>query len=153
MNATATSTPAAPFEILLVEDEAGDAYLTAEALKHSPLPTQLHVVEDGVEAMNFLRQTGPYQGKPRPDLILLDLNLPRKDGREVLHEIKSDPALAAIPVVVLTTSKAAEDILRSYRLHANCYVTKPVDLEQFLSVIQAIQHFWLNIVQLPRRTP
>ena len=138
-----------PIEILLVEDEPGDVYLTTEALKSAKILNRLHVVEDGVEAMAFLRRSGRYQDRPRPDLILLDLNLPRKDGREVLAELKGDAALAEIPVVILTTSKADEDIIRSYQLHANCFVTKPVDLNQFFQVVQSIQHFWLTVVKLP----
>ena len=136
-------------EILLVEDEPGDAYLTSEALKAAKILNRVHLVEDGVEAMAFLHNEGAYADAPRPDLILLDLNLPRKDGRQVLAEIKNDPCLTAIPVVVLTTSSADEDVLRSYSLHANCYITKPVDLEQFMEVIQATQDFWLTIVRLP----
>ncbi|MCX6903167.1 MAG: response regulator [Verrucomicrobia bacterium] len=136
-------------EILLVEDEPGDVYLTTEALKTSKILNRLHVAEDGMEAMAFLRRTGPYQDAPRPDLILLDLNLPRKDGREVLAEIKRDPSLALIPVVVMTTSEADKDILHSYSLHANCYVTKPVDLNQFMEVVRATQEFWLTVVKLP----
>jgi len=142
-----TSTESA--DILLVEDEPGDAYLTMEALKSAKILNRVHVVEDGVEAMAFLRREGRYRNVPRPDLIFLDLNLPRKDGREVLSEIRSDPKLTAIPVVVLTTSKADEDIVRSYELHANCYVTKPVDLEQFMRVVHSIRDFWLTVVKLP----
>lgn len=140
---------AKPVEILLVEDEPGDVYLTQEALRTAKITNRVHVVEDGEEAIAFLRRTGAHADAPRPDLVLLDLNLPRKDGREVLAEVKGDPALAAIPVVVLTTSKADEDILRTYRLHANCYVTKPVDLDQFMAVIRTTQEFWLTIVRLP----
>jgi CheY-like chemotaxis protein len=136
-------------EILLVEDEPGDAYLTKEALRSAKIMNRVDVVEDGVEALAFLRRQAPYENAPRPDLIFLDLNLPRKDGREVLAEIKKDPQLASIPVVVLTTSKADEDIFRSYSLHANCFVTKPVDLNQFMSVIQATHEFWLTVVKLP----
>lgn len=138
-----------PVEILLVEDEPGDAYLTQEALKSAKILNRVHLVEDGVEALAFLKRAGGYASVPRPDLVLLDLNLPRKDGREVLAEIKQDPSLALIPVVVMTTSKADEDILRSYKLHANCYVNKPVDLSQFMTVIRATQEFWLTIVRLP----
>ena len=123
-------------EILLVEDNQADVVLTREALEHSKLANQLHVVEDGVEALAFLRREGDYGAVPRPDLVLLDLNLPRKDGREVLAEIKADPDLRRIPVVILTTSSAEEDILKTYDLHANCYITKPVDLDQFLKVVQ-----------------
>jgi CheY-like chemotaxis protein len=136
-------------EILLVEDNPGDVRLTQEALRESKLHNNLSVARDGVEALAFLRREGPYATAPRPDLILLDLNLPRKDGREVLAEIKSDPHLRAIPVVVLTTSQAEQDIAQSYNLHANCYVTKPVDLEQFITVVQSIEGFWFSIVTLP----
>ena len=138
-----------PIEILLVEDEPGDAYLTAEALKSAKILNRVHLVEDGTEAMAFLKREGSYADAPRPDLILLDLNLPRKDGRQVLAEIKNDPSLSAIPVVVLTTSSADEDVLRSYSLHANCYITKPVDLDQFMQVVRATQEFWLAVVKLP----
>lgn len=136
-------------EILLVEDNPGDVRLTQEALKEAKVRNSLHVVEDGVAAMDFLFRRGEYANAPRPDLILLDLNLPRKDGREVLEEIKQDSQLMRIPVVVLTTSRAEEDILRSYNLHANCYVTKPVDLEQFITIVKSIEDFWLTIVRLP----
>ncbi|MDE3075448.1 MAG: response regulator [Chloroflexota bacterium] len=138
-----------PVEVLLVEDNPGDVRLTIEALKDGKIRNNLHVASDGVEALEFLRSQGKYAGAERPDLILLDLNLPKKDGREVLAEIKEDAGLASIPVVILTTSKAEEDILRSYALQANCYVTKPVDLDQFLSVVKAIEHFWLSVVTLP----
>lgn len=143
-------TGARQIEILLIEDEPGDAYLTKEALRTGKNQNRVHVVEDGVEALAFLRRTGTYNSAPRPDLIFLDLNLPKMDGREVLANIKRDPQLISIPVVVLTTSKANEDVLRSYSLHANCYVSKPVDLDQFMSVIQATQNFWLNVVKLPQ---
>jgi chemotaxis family two-component system response regulator Rcp1 len=136
-------------EILLVEDNPGDVRLTKEALKEAKVGNNLHVAEDGVEAMRFLRREGEFSGAPRPDLILLDLNLPKKDGREVLEEIKADSSLKAIPVVVLTTSHAEEDIARSYNLHANCYVTKPVDLDQFMRIVKSIEDFWLTIVRLP----
>ena len=136
-------------EILLVEDNPGDIRLTKEALKEGKLLNKLYVAEDGVEALRFLRREGEYADAPRPDLILLDLNLPKMDGREVLEEIKSDGQLKLIPVVVLTTSKAEEDILKVYNLHANCYITKPVDLNQFLEVIKSIKDFWLAIVRLP----
>jgi two-component system, chemotaxis family, response regulator Rcp1 len=136
-------------EILLVEDNPGDARLTTEALRDAKVHNNLSIVADGLEAMAFLRREGKYGDAPRPDLILLDLNLPRKDGREVLAEIKRDDALRRIPVVVLTTSQAEEDILRAYNLSANCYITKPVDLDQFLKVVQSIQDFWLEIVKLP----
>jgi CheY-like chemotaxis protein len=138
-----------PIEILLVEDSPGDVRLTEEALKDGKVRNNLHVVSDGVEAERFLHRQDPFADAPRPDLILLDLNLPRKDGRELLGEIKTDPALRRIPVVVLTTSSAEEDILRSYDLHANSYITKPVDLDQFLNVIRQIEGFWLTVVQLP----
>lgn len=138
-------------EILLVEDSPSDADLTIEALGDAKILNNLSVVEDGAEAMAFLRREGKYQDAPRPDLILLDLNLPKKDGREVLAEVKSDPDLSTIPVVVLTTSSADEDILRSYQLHANCYVTKPVGFEEFMQIVQSIQMFWLAAVKLPPR--
>jgi CheY-like chemotaxis protein len=141
--------PAEAIDILLVEDSPADVDLTREALEDAKVRNTLHVVEDGVEALAFLRRDGQYAGAPRPDLILLDLNLPKKDGREVLAEIKADPTLRRIPVVILTTSEAEQDILRSYDLHANCYVTKPVDLEQFITVIRSIENFWLVIVKLP----
>jgi CheY-like chemotaxis protein len=136
-------------EILLVEDNPGDVRLTREALKEAKVGNNLHVVEDGVAAMSFLRREAEFSEVPRPDLILLDLNLPKKDGREVLEEIKADNSLKTIPVVVLTTSHAEEDIVRSYDLHANCYVTKPVDLDQFIHIVKSIEDFWLTIVRLP----
>ncbi len=136
-------------DILLVEDNDGDVRLTKEALKEGKVRNNLHVVMNGMEAMDFLHRTGKYRDVPRPDLILLDLNLPMKDGREVLSEIKADDILKRIPVVVLTTSKAEEDILKTYDLHANCYVTKPVDLEQFIHVVKTIEDFWLTVVKLP----
>jgi two-component system response regulator len=138
-----------PIEILLVEDNPGDARLAKEALKDSKLSNTLNIAEDGVEAMNFLHQTGKYSKMPRPDLIILDLNLPKKDGREVLSEIKTDDDLKRIPVVILTISKAEEDILKSYNLHANCFITKPLDLDQFMKVVKSIEDFWLTIVKLP----
>ena len=138
-----------PVEILLVEDNPGDERLTREALKEGKVYSNLHWVKDGVEAMEFLRRQGRYKDAPRPDIILLDLNLPKKDGREVLQEIKSSEELKRIPVVVLTTSKAEEDVLRTYNLHANCYVTKPVDLEKFIVVVKSIDIFWLTVVTLP----
>jgi len=141
-----------PIEILLVEDNPGDERLTREALKEGKVYHKLHWAKDGVEAMEFLQQKGKYKDAPRPDIILLDLNLPKKDGREVLQDIKSDENLRRIPVVVLTTSKAEEDVLRSYNLHANCYVTKPVDLEKFIVVVKSIDIFWLSVVALPLRT-
>jgi two-component system, chemotaxis family, response regulator Rcp1 len=136
-------------EILLVEDSPDDIVLTTEALKDGKVRNRVSVVEDGEEAMAFLRRQGGYAGAPRPDLILLDLNLPRKSGREVLAEIKQDPHLKRIPVVVMTTSSDEKDILQAYNCHANCYVTKPVDLDQFLGVIHSIEHFWLTVVKLP----
>jgi chemotaxis family two-component system response regulator Rcp1 len=136
-------------EILLVEDNPGDVRLTREALREGKVRNHLHVVPDGVEAMAFLRKDGKWSEAPRPDLVLLDLNLPKKSGREVLSEIKTAPGLMRIPVVVLTTSKAEEDVLRAYEYHANCYITKPVDLEQFLTVIRSIEDFWFTIVRLP----
>lgn len=139
----------APVEILLVEDNPGDVRLTKEALKEGKVYSNLHWAKDGVEALEFLRHQGKFAGVPRPDIILLDLNLPKKDGREVLSEIKNDENLKRIPVVILTTSKAEEDVLRSYQLHANCYVTKPVDLEKFIVVVQSIDMFWLSVVTLP----
>lgn len=142
-------TPSHSIEILLVEDNPGDVRLTLEALKEARIHNKIHVAANGVEAIAFLRRGRGYESAVRPDLILLDLNLPRKDGREVLQEIKTDPDLKRIPVVVLTTSKAEEDVIRSYSLHANCYITKPVDLDQFMRVVQSIQDFWLTIVRLP----
>ncbi|MDM8005246.1 MAG: response regulator [Phycisphaerae bacterium] len=140
---------AMPIEILLVEDSAADVRLTMEALKEAKVANRLTVVDDGVKAMDFLRRNGCYSDAPRPDLILLDLNLPCKDGREVLAEIKADLVLRRIPVVVLTTSSAQEDVLKAYDLHANCYITKPVDFRQFMVVVRAIEEFWLTIVKLP----
>src|ERR1041385_7455977 len=138
--------------ILLVEDNPGDVRLPMEALKEGKILNEVRVVEDGVEALDFLHRVGKYSDAPRPDLILLDLNLPKKDGREVLAEIKEDEILKKIPVVVLTTSAAERDILRAYNLHANCYITKPVDLEQFMRVVQSIEDFWLTIVKLPQES-
>jgi chemotaxis family two-component system response regulator Rcp1 len=140
---------AIPIEILLVEDSPGDVRLTREALRDAKVQNNLHVVSDGMEATSFLWRQGKHANAPRPDLILLDLNLPKKGGREVLEEIKVDPSMKSIPVVILTTSAAEEDILRSYQLHANCYITKPVDLDQFLKVVKTIDNFWLAIVKLP----
>ncbi|MEW6706906.1 MAG: response regulator [Pseudomonadota bacterium] len=136
-------------EILMVEDNPGDVRLTREALKDHKVWTRLHVVEDGVAALDFVFRRPPHENAPRPDLILLDLNLPRKDGREVLAAIKGDPGLKSIPVVILTTSQAEEDVVRAYRLSANCYVTKPVDFEQFTRIVRAIEQFWLTVVTLP----
>ncbi len=138
-----------PVDILLVEDNAGDVRLTREVLKDSKVRNNLIVANNGQEALACLRKQGKFTGTVRPDLILLDLNLPVKDGREVLAEIKGDPDLKRIPVVILTTSKAEEDILKTYNLHANCYVTKPVDLEQFVKVVKSLEDFWLAIVKLP----
>jgi chemotaxis family two-component system response regulator Rcp1 len=138
-----------PVEILLVEDNPGDVRLTQEALKESKVTNNLSVAEDGVEALAFLQREGKYADAPRPDLLLLDLNLPKKDGRELLEEIKADDNLKRIPVVVLTTSKAEEDILRMYNQHANCYITKPIDFDQFIDVVKSIEDFWLTIVKLP----
>jgi CheY-like chemotaxis protein len=137
-------------DVLLVEDDPGDVLMTREAFEHHKIRNKLHVVADGVEALQFLRREGPHAGAPRPGLVLLDLNLPRKDGREVLAEIKSDDSLRSIPVVVLTTSEAEEDILRSYDLHANAYVTKPVDFDRFIDVIRQIDDFFVTVVKLPR---
>jgi len=136
-------------DILLVEDNPGDARLTREALSMSKVRNTLHRVADGEEAMRFLRRQGSFATAPTPDLVLLDLNLPRRDGREVLEDIKSDPALRHIPVVILTSSQADEDIIRSYQLHANCFITKPVDLEQLTKVVQGIEQFWFTLVKLP----
>ena len=144
-------TPTSPIELLLVEDDPGDVLMTTEALEESKLLTSLHVVRDGEDAVAFLRQEGAHADAPRPDLILLDLNLPRLDGREVLAIIKADPDLRRIPVVVLTTSEAEEDVLRSYDLHANAYVTKPVDFEAFCGAIRQIDEFFLSVVRLPPR--
>ncbi len=138
-----------PIEILLVEDNAGDVLLATESLSTSKLVNRLHVARDGVEALEFLRQEGQFVHAPRPDLILLDLNLPRKDGREVLAEVKADDTLRQIPVVVLTTSTHEQDVASAYDLHANCYITKPIDLDQFMNVVNSIECFWLSIVKLP----
>lgn len=137
-------------EILLVEDNPGDVRLTQEALRGVKVRNTLNVVGDGVEAMEFLHREGAFMNAPRPDIVLLDLNLPRMDGTEVLAAIKGDPGLKCIPVVILTTSQADEDIVRSYRLNANCYVSKPVDFDQFIRVVQSIEDFWLTVVKLPR---
>jgi two-component system, chemotaxis family, response regulator Rcp1 len=136
-------------EILLVEDNPGDVELTREALHDSKVHMRLSVVNDGVEALAFLKREARYPDAPRPDLILLDLNLPKKDGRAVLGEIKQDPSLKHIPVVILTSSQAEQDILRAYDLHANCYVTKPVDLDQFITIVKSIEQFWFTVVKLP----
>ncbi|MCF8480891.1 MAG: response regulator [Rhodospirillum sp.] len=136
-------------DILLVEDNPGDARLASEAFKEGGLPTNLHVAQDGIEAMAFLKREPLYASAPRPDLILLDLNLPRKDGREVLAELKEDANLKRIPVIVLTTSQAEADIMKSYDLHANCYIVKPVDFDQFIEVVRGIEQFWCTLVKLP----
>ncbi len=149
MNGNSLQYPAAAITILLVEDNPGDVRLTQEALKDGKLAVNLRVVQNGVEAMAFLRREGEYADVPRPDLIFLDLNLPKKDGREVLAEIKSNDGLKNIPVVVLTSSEADTDIAKCYNLHANCYITKPVDMEQFATVVQTIENFWFTIVKLP----
>jgi CheY-like chemotaxis protein len=138
-----------PIDILLVEDDPGDELITREALEHNKFQNRLHVAHDGEEGLNYLYKRGGYEDAPRPDLILLDLNLPKYDGRQLLEKIKSDPDLARIPVVVLTTSSAEEDILRSYKLHANAYVTKPVDLDQFINAVRQIDEFFLQVVRLP----
>jgi two-component system, chemotaxis family, response regulator Rcp1 len=138
-----------PIEVLLVEDNPGDVRLTREALKEGKVRNNLAVAENGVEALAYLRREGRYTDVTRPDLILLDLNLPRKDGRQVLEEIKADATLRNIPVVVLTSSEAEQDILKAYALHANCYITKPVDLDQFVKVVKSIEDFWFTIVKLP----
>ena len=138
-----------PVEILLAEDNPGDVKLTEKALEEGHIINNLHVVEDGVEAMQFLRQMGEYADKPRPDLVLLDLNMPRKDGKEVLKDVKDDPDLRRIPIVVLTSSEAEEDIVRSYDLHANAYLTKPVDFSGFLDIVEHIEDFWLSVVKMP----
>ena len=144
-----TQTLSRPVEVLLVEDNPGDVRLTREALKEGKIRNNLHVAKDGVEALAFLRREGEHADAPRPDVILLDLNLPRKDGREVLAEVKGDPALRQIPVVILTSSQAEEDICRAYDLHANCYISKPVDLDQFIRVVRSIEDFWFTVVKLP----
>ncbi|MBW4555604.1 MAG: response regulator [Trichormus sp. ATA11-4-KO1] len=138
-----------PIEVLLVEDNPGDAQLTRIALEDSKISVNLNVVEDGVEAMAFLRKQENYASAPHPDIVLLDLNLPRKDGREVLAEIKADQSLKRIPVVVLTTSQSEEDVLKAYNLSANCFITKPVDFDQFVKIVQSIENFWFAIVKLP----
>jgi chemotaxis family two-component system response regulator Rcp1 len=140
-----------PIEILLVEDSPSDAALTIEAIKAGKVANKLNHVEDGVEAMAFLRQQGKYAKAVRPDLIMLDLNLPRKDGREVLAEIKNDPDLRIIPIIVLTTSHSDKDILQSYQFNANCYITKPVNFEHFIDVVKSIEKFWLTVVTLPQK--
>jgi chemotaxis family two-component system response regulator Rcp1 len=146
-------TNSSPIEVLLVEDSPGDVRLTREALKDAKVQISLHVAQDGIEAMAFLNRVGTHVEAPRPDLILLDLNLPRKDGREVLKEIKESVSLRSIPVVILTTSSSEADVLQSYNLHANCYISKPVDLEGFLKVVRSIDSFWLSVVKLPHGAP
>jgi CheY-like chemotaxis protein len=148
-----TLATARPIEILLVEDNPGDARLTREALREGRMRNRLHHMRDGVEALAFLRREAPYEDAPMPDLILLDLNLPRKNGTQVLAEMKEEPRLRLIPVVVLTTSEAEQDVLRTYELHANCYITKPVDLDKFLAIVRAVEEFWVDIVKLPNRQP
>jgi CheY-like chemotaxis protein len=143
--------PVQPIEVLLVEDDAGDELMTREAFEDNKIRNSLHVVRDGQEALDFLYRRGAHRGAVRPDLILLDLNLPKYDGRQVLERIKNDPDLATIPVVVLTTSSAEEDIVRSYKLHANAYVTKPVDLDQFIRAVRQIDDFFVSVVRLPGR--
>lgn len=143
--------PLKPSDVLLVEDNPSDVYLTQEAFRRSRSDSQIHVVEDGIQAMAFLRRQLPYATVPRPDLVLLDLNLPRKDGHKVLEEIKSDPDLRKIPVIVLTTSTAEADVHRCYESHANCYIAKPVDFDQFERVVREIESFWFNVVTLSRR--
>ena len=138
-----------PIEILLIEDNPGDIRLTVEALNESKIINNLNIVMDGEEALNYLKKKGKFSGNKRPELILLDLNLPKKDGREILAEIKADENLKLIPVVILTTSEAEEDILKTYQLHANCYITKPVNIDQFIKVVQTIGDFWFSIVKLP----
>ncbi|MFD3650381.1 response regulator [Streptomyces cyaneofuscatus] len=145
------NSPAQPIEVLLVEDDPGDELMTREAFEDNKIRNTLHVVRDGQEALDFLYRRGEYPDAPRPDLVLLDLNLPKYDGRQVLEQIKGDPELSLIPVVVLTTSSAEEDILRSYKLHANAYVTKPVDLDQFIAAVRQIDEFFVTVVRLPGR--
>jgi CheY-like chemotaxis protein len=140
-----------PFEILLAEDNHGDVRLIEEILKKNKVPINLHVMKDGIEALSFLKRKGKHINALHPDLVLLDLNLPKKEGLEVLKEIKGDPDLKRIPVIILTTSGAEEDVLKSYQLHANCYITKPINLDQFVTVVKSIENFWLTIVKLPPR--
>jgi len=148
--AMTTASHGHPIEILLVEDNPDDAFVTMEALREGRVQNKVHLIEDGVEALRFLRREGKHAAAPRPDLILLDLSLPRKGGLEVLADIKSDPELRSIPVVIMTTSTREQDVLSSYNHHANCYVTKPVDLAQFLGAVRKIEDFWLSVVKLPR---
>ncbi len=140
-----------PVEILMVEDNPGTVRLTQEVMRESKVRNTMHVVHDGVEALAFMRQQGRYATAPRPDLVLLDLNLPRKDGRETLSEMKSDEDLRRIPVVILTSSRSEEDVLRAYNLHANCYLTKPIGLEDFVKIVKSIESFWIEVVTLPPR--
>jgi CheY-like chemotaxis protein len=147
----ATTEEVEAIEILLVEDNPGDVRLTKEAVRDSKLINHLHAVSDGKEALAYLRREGQYASAARPDLIMLDLNLPKMDGREVLAEIKKDPATMGIPVVILSSSQSEEDIIKSYNLHANCYISKPVDLDKFVGVVKAIESFWVSIVKLPRK--
>lgn len=149
MTPLAASAPVRPINILLVEDSPGDVRLTQEILADTRMANDIHVVNDGEAAMAFLRHQGEHAEAPRPDLVLLDLNLPRKDGREVLQEMKNDETLRRIPVIVLTTSAAERDVLRSYDLHVNCYITKPIDLDEFITVVRSIEGFWLSVVRLP----
>ena len=144
-----TAHSANPTQILLVEDNPGDVRLTQEAMRDARVTNEIHVARDGVEAMQYLRGEPPFAGAVRPDLILLDLNLPKRDGRQVLAEIKTDPSLRRIPVVILTTSDSRSDVLRSYDLHANCYITKPIDLDDFVDVVRSVEDFWLRVVRLP----
>ncbi len=146
---TAVRGDGTPIEVLLVEDDPGDVLMTQEAFEEHKVRNRLTVVSDGADALAYLRREGPYADAVRPDLILLDLNLPKKDGRAVLAEVKADPTLRHIPVVILTSSQAEQDIVRAYELHANCYVTKPVDLDQFVKIVQSIEQFWFTIVKLP----
>lgn len=144
------TTPSRPIDVLLIEDDPGDELITREAFEHNKISNTLHVAHDGQEGLDFLYRRGQYADAPRPDLILLDLNLPKYDGRQLLETVKSDPDLSHIPVVVLTTSSAEEDILRSYKLHANAYVTKPVDLDQFMNAVRQIDEFFVQVVRLPQ---
>ena len=139
-----------PVEILLVEDNLDDVFLTQEALRESKISNNLSVAGDGLQALDFLRREGAYSDAPRPDIVLLDLNLPKKDGRWVLEQIKTDDRLKHLPVVIMTTSRAEQDVLKSYKLHANCYVTKPVDFDEFISIVQSIEEFWFTVVRLPK---
>ena len=148
---TTNESPVQPIDILLVEDNPGDVRLTQEALRECKFYNNLHVVHDGVEALAFLRQQDSYRDAPKPDLILLDINLPRKSGLEVLQEVKNDDAHKSIPVVILTTSQAEQDVFKAYDLHANCYIVKPMDLNQFVEVVKSVENFWISIVKLPAK--